>query len=421
MKKLLLVLLSVVVLKGTTTAQWISDSVNMGPNITNDVFYSLGNSTVKTEGSANWILALSTSMSTAGIWANHSAGVRVFRTGKNVSQWNTITLADTALEQLFNPDTSWDYGALNAKSAAVYDYGWGTYNTVTHNVNGDSIFIVAQGNNFYQIAIDSMKGFTNDYYTRVAPVGSAMFTAPYVFKKAPKYSNSNFIYVKAGPMGLSDTTREPANNTWDVLFTKYITKIPDGAGGFVPYPVVGALSNRGTKTAKVTSVPVADLATTYASYPLNTTINNIGYDWKFFNGTIYTYPADQSYLVQSKDGSLWQMVFNGYSKATGVTNFNKRKLAFPAAINDVNNNATSFGVYPNPTNGTTLISITSKNKVDATLRIVDMQGKIVSNKNIQVQDGLNAFELNLSHLQAGNYLITLNGAALSANKLIIKQ
>jgi Secretion system C-terminal sorting domain len=402
-------------------ATWKTDSINMAPGITNDVFYSLENSTVKTESSNNWVLALSTTLSTAGIWANHSAGVRIFRTGKHISQWNTITLNDTALEQLFNPDTSWDYGALNAKAAAVYDYGWGVYNTVTHNVYGDSIFILAQGNNFYQLVVDSMLGFTNDYYTRVAPVGMPNFTASSTFKKSPKFSNSNFIYVRAGAMGLSDTAREPAKNTWDLLFTKYITQISNGAGGFIPYPVRGVLSNRGTETARIIGVPVEGVSGNYATYPLNTKINNIGYDWKFFNGTFYEYPDSLSYLIKSKAGSLWQIDFTGYSTSTGITKFSKRQLGAPTAINEVKNNALSFGVYPNPTFNTTILTLESKGNAAATLSVIDLQGKTIINKAIQITAGLNAYQIDLQNLQTGNYIITINGASIRASKNVTKQ
>ncbi len=400
-------------------ATWKSDSVNMAPGITQDVFYSLENSTVKAEPSNNWILAFGTTMSTAGIWANHTAGVRVFRTGKHISQWNTIALADTSLEQLFNPDTSWDYGALNAKAASVYDYGWGVYNTVNHNVYGDSIFIVAQGNNFYQVVIDSMKGFTNDYYTRVAPVGNAAFTGSYIFKKAPKYSNSNFIHVRAGSMGLSDTLREPAKNTWDLQFTKYITPIA-GGGGFTPYPVRGVLSNRGTQTARITGVSNESVATTYTSYPLNTKINNVGYDWKFFNGTFYEYPDSLSYLIKSQAGSLWQIAFTEYSTTTGIIKFEKRQLGAPTSINEINNNAISFGVYPNPTFNKTILALDSKVASTAVLNVVDMQGRIIMNRTVQIANGLNALEINLQSIQAGNYLITINGTNLSASKNVTK-
>jgi hypothetical protein len=426
MKKLLL-LLSTVCLTGLHNyanaqwATWIPDSVNMAPGITKDVFYSLDNGSIKTESSSNWILAMSTSFSTAGVWANQAAGVRVFRTAKHASQWSTISYADTMVEQLFNPDTSWDYGALNAKAAAIFDYGWGKYNTVSHNVYGDSIFIIAQGNNYYQFIIDSMKGSTNDYYTRVAPLGLSNFTASTTFNKAPKFSNSNFIYVTATSMGLADTMREPAKNTWDILFTKYITPIAGAGGSITPYPVKGVLSNRGTKQARLVNIDVESVASNYATYPLVTPINTIGYDWKVFAAGVYTYPENLSYLVESKQGALWQIQFTGYSSATGIMNFNKRKLGAPTAINNVNNAATSFGVYPNPINNSAVISINSKVATQAVLQVTDLQGKIVISKNINIQNGMNALECNVSNLQTGNYILSVRGAKLQASQLITKQ
>jgi hypothetical protein len=420
MKKFIPILtICFILLSNISSAQWIYDSVDMAPNITKDVFYNFENSTVHTQGNANWVIALGTSFSTAAIWANHTAGVRVFRTGKHVSDWNSISLADTALEQLFNPDTNWDYGAMNAK-AVGFNYGWGIYNTVNHNVYGDSIFIIAQGNNYYQLVVDSMLGLTNDYYTRVAPVGMSAFTGSNIFKKSPKFSNSNFIYVKAGAMGLSDTTREPNNAQWDILFTKYIATIPDGNGGFIPYPVKGVLSNRGTKTARIANVNVESVLSNFTTYPLNTVLNNIGFDWKVLNGSTFDIVEDLSYLVESKNGSLWQLEFTSYSGTTGIVGFNKRKLMGGLAINDVNNNATNFGVYPNPVNNNALLSLSSKSNLQAILTITDMQGKIISNKIISVQQGINGYNINMQSMQSGNYIVNISGKNLSASKIISK-
>ncbi len=423
MKKLL-PFLTIILIGFASTIQaqtWQADSINMNPGVTSDVFYSLNNGSVKTESNSNWILALGTSQYTAAIWANHTAGVRVFRTGKNVSQWSTITLADTALESLINPDTSWDTGALNAKAASAFDYGWGTYNTTTHNVYGDSIFIVAQANNFYQFVVDSMDGTKNDYYVRIAPVGMAQFTAPYTFAKAPKYTNSNFMYITAGMQGLKDTVREPAKDTWDLLFTNYIGTVALQGGGTGKYPVKGVLANRGTKTARIQVANVDTIATTYGSYPLNMMLSNIGSDWKIFNGAGYDYPQDLTYLVEAKDGSLWQMKFNGYSTASGKIKFDKRKLGAPLAINDVENNVASFGVYPNPIQDATIVSVDAKASANAILSVIDLQGKVVISRNFSINAGLNALQLSTSTLQTGNYLISIKGNGLSAAQMISKK
>lgn len=422
-KTILLLTLITTILSNVANAQWgtwVNDSVAMAPGITNDVFYNFTTRTVKTEGNSNWLLALGTSFSTAGIWANHSAGVKVYRTGKHVSQWSTITLADTT-QQLYNPDTSWDYGALNAKSAGIYDYGWGNYNTTVHNVYGDSIFIIGQGANYYQLVIDSMKGFTNDYYMRISPMGMSSVVIPYTFAKAPKFSNSNFIYVRSGSMGLADTAREPANNSWDILFTKYTTQVPIGGGATAPYNVMGVLSNRGLNTCRIQNVDLGEVATTYNNYTLNKKINNIGYDWKVFAGTAFSYPDSLSYLVKSVDSSLYQIKFTGYSSATGIVQFKTKKLAAPLNVSGVTKQVNSMSIYPNPVLNEALVSLEINKSSTAVLSLIDMQGKIVNTKNITLTNGLNAINVNMQNVQNGNYILQIANSEMRTSKLITKQ
>ena len=55
-------------------------------------------------------------------------------------QHNTPNILTTSLH---NSDTSWNYGAfISTQSNDMFDYGWGVYNIQTHNIVGDSLFII---------------------------------------------------------------------------------------------------------------------------------------------------------------------------------------------------------------------------------------------------------------------------------------
>jgi Secretion system C-terminal sorting domain len=399
---------------------WVTDSVQMGAGRINDVYYHLGTGIVKTESNKNWFLALGTKGQTAGAFVNSPNSVVCLNPHRGIADWASISLADTATaaDQL-NMDTSWTVGALNrgANASDPFDFGFGTYNLTAHTVFGDSIFIIKQGNSFYKLAIDSVFG-NNNWAIRLGGLSLPIPTVSYVFNKAPKYTNSNFIYINATSMGLADTTREPANNTWDVVITEYKRLVNN-----IPYTVVGILGNGKVSSAMVQGVNVDVVAASYNTAAYSNTINNIGSDWKFFNGSAYVYDSLQSYLVQSNDSNYYQIRFKdgAFVKANGFVRFDKRRVSAPMAISQINNNATSFGVYPNPAAADVMISLESKEATAAQIIITNIQGKTIFAKPITINQGLNAFSMPTAQIATGNYIISIKGKQISASQIFVKQ
>jgi len=62
---------------GETSAQWVSDSIQMGPAYRNEIFYSLGSGTQGNSPLLDWELAHTQVKMDNCIRANHVAGVRV--------------------------------------------------------------------------------------------------------------------------------------------------------------------------------------------------------------------------------------------------------------------------------------------------------------------------------------------------------
>jgi Secretion system C-terminal sorting domain len=423
-------ILALVIFAINSNAQtWVKDSLVMGSGQPNDVYYHLGTGLVKTESNQNWVLALSNQGGTkAGVFTNTRNGILCYNPHKPISAWSTITLADT-VQQQYNQDTCWYIGALNANAdGSPFDYGWGTYaGGPSHNVVGDSIYIIKQGTNFLKMRIDSLGGFTKNWTITVEAIGAPIPAQTLTFSAGTKFANSNFIYinvVQAPPpnfFAIVDTMREPANNTWDFVATKYRKLLVTPP---MPQNYTGILTNGKVKSVQVNSVPVDVTATNYATATYTPVINNIGADWKFFNGTSYDMDdTTNSYLIQSNDGSFYQIRFraDAYAIATPLIRFEKRKVGSPVAINQINNIATSFGVYPNPAAADVMISLESKEATAAQIIITNVQGKTLFTQKANINQGLNAYNIPTAQLPAGNYIISIKGKQLSASQLFVKQ
>ena len=114
--------LSLVILAGTlafsANAQ-TTDTVTINPGYTNQTFYSFANGTVSSVSNTNWDLAFQLRGYAASILINSKNNVRLFKSNKSAADWSTMTSADTTgilstpTNELFNSDTSWDFGAFN--------------------------------------------------------------------------------------------------------------------------------------------------------------------------------------------------------------------------------------------------------------------------------------------------------------------
>ncbi|MEI6815712.1 MAG: T9SS type A sorting domain-containing protein [Bacteroidota bacterium] len=84
--------------------------------------------------------------------------------------------------------------------------------------------------------------------------------------------------------------------------------------------------------------------------------------------------------------------------------------------NTTTQNMTSLNVYPNPTHERATIAISSINETIATVKLINMQGKIVLSSAYDVSIGDNLIELNMADKPQGIYLVLLelNGITMKA-------
>jgi len=420
MKKIVQILTVLLVTNFTVSAQWVEDSVSMGPNYANNIYYTFGGSGIqKTEPSNNWHLSFAMSVigDSAAVFANHQAGnefVKVFNIHQPISAWGNVTLADTmGGDRMLAPYKGWYDGTFNQiADPSAFNFGWGTYNFSSHDVIGDSMFIVRVGTDYYKFAIDSLDGATAKWDFRLQKFGGSVQS--YTVSKGNGFNNKLFAYFDITTGQTID--REPDVNDWDVEFITYPSYIPAGPGvGW--YAVTGVLNNRGLGVAEARQFDL-DVAksdfdggtATWANDWKKNEITTIGYDWKRFNSGNMTFAiADSlSYFLESKNGKVYQVQFTDFGGfMTGKANFRYRAVSNPLSVSKTNFIGEP-SLYPNPAQNSTTVLFKSLKASDLKLTITGLTGKVLHQSVRKATNGLNAWELNTSSLPTGNYIISLS-------------
>lgn len=311
---------------GTLSGSDGSEIITMGSGYANDIYYSMANGVVSTVPRGNWDIAFATGSRTSTIIINAGEGIKLYTyPGGDISSWNSLNI--TGIENwkpMYNSDTTWNFGAFERNALGHPDYGWGIYNSVTHDVVGDSLFVIQFADqSIKKLWIKKKASVDNEYIFQFANIDGSGLVVDTVDCKP--YTAKNFIYYSLTTKDAVD--REPATDDWDFVVTKYIEMIPDGNGGTVPYPVTGILTNTGVRSASLNNVPPS--TTDYSAADFVTSISEIGSDWKSFDMNTYQYTVvnDRVYFVRTKNNSVFRIVFTAFEgSGTGVIKFDKSKL-----------------------------------------------------------------------------------------------
>jgi len=140
--------------------------------------------------------------------------------------------------------------------------------------------------------------------------------------------------------------QEPSVNSWDIVFTPYTNKEPDGQGNYYPYLVNGVLINRHNSVTAYRHNPAAGLTneeynTIFTNFttvdPINesfsTDANVIGSNWKEFSMATYKYAIDATnmYFVKDANRHLYKLRMTDFytGGVKGAVTFEYALLAAP--------------------------------------------------------------------------------------------
>lgn len=442
MKKLLL---SALVMGGVISANaqgsWVADSVVVGNQYKNRVYYSLADGAVgstfehfdKVDFLA-YASAYSTTLRINGGWANT---VLYHYAAGDTADWATLDTAGLSAGNGWARvlDDDKDLLGISAfEAAAVGMGGWGEYNSTTHIVEGSQLFVYRKGNVWKKVwIVNKVSGTFNIKLANLDHSGEVSVAIPTIA------SGKNFVYYSIS----EDSTYnvEPNRDSYDLVFTKF-EGLSDGGQGGPPQvsAVSGVINNFITGAAApgqpvpVTYVAAQRVSGTYADdavyneNALSEDFNSIGDKWKGLNFTTFQYYAydSNSYFILTLDGSIWQLAFTKFYSGTGSNEGKyvfKKRLISAVSIEENNETIGAWNVFPNPTTDYVSVVFNSNVADMANFSLVDLNGRQVMTQNFSANLGINQYTVDIAgrNLPTGIYVATLRaGNVVKTTKLIIQ-
>ena len=384
------------------------ETVSVGAGYANDVFYHVEARAKAGEApNANWDIAFETKGFTGSILINGGAGVTLWATeltGADGFKQTIDTNALFASASWFNSSLTWHQGAFNMdKDASAGDFGWGRYNPQTHEVKGTTVFVAKLPDGTTRKIF--MDGLAGDNFTfRYANIDGTDEQAK-TFRRN-EYAAKSFVYFSVRTGQFLD--REPAAADWHLVFGKYQTIVTEPVTS--PYVVTGVRSNVGVKIAKYKGANPAGATDAGLQYLEN--ITAIGHDWKMFNNG-WSIADDVAYFVQIPSVGTYKIIFTGFGgQATGNINFTVED-----AVTSVEEDNTSFAVFPNPASGAATVVFAAAGTAELTL--TDATGRVVRTESFSGANGLTP--LDLTGLPQGVYMLSLtSGTSRLARQIVVR-
>jgi len=422
MKKIFLSALVLGVTANTFAQNAASDTVLTGPQYAQQVWYSLETGQKTTIDKTSWDIALSAKSFSVAIMVNDGANTHLWKhPTAAITDWNTVdTTGISTWEESYNSETDWEEGAFNAFPNGSYDYGWGGYDMNTHNVTGNSIFIIQLSNGDYKKLIIEELLANGTYNFKYADLDGS--NEENVSLDKADFPNKNFAYYNLTTNQAENL--EPASNEWDLLFGQYTSFIPTGPGTVMAYKVTGVLNNVDVLTAKVEGVDAVNYSD-YQSHTLDSAKNTIGYDWKTFdmNNNVYNMADSTVFFVQDKSENIWKVIFTGFGgSADGSFSFSKEKL-ITTSIRNADNKIASLAIYPNPvTNGSVTLAFQLKgNAQNVHFTVYDNMGRTQFQSTENAQMGMNTKTISTDSWAKGMYFLNMEiEGSKTVQKIIIR-
>ncbi|MEN9613471.1 MAG: hypothetical protein RLZZ628_4285 [Bacteroidota bacterium] len=393
------------------------DTISLGATYANQVWYNLLTDAEYRSPKNNWELAFSVLKPDAAVWVHPT--INLYRSNKPISAWaGALDTTGFSTARIYhNSDTSWTIGAFNASTPAAdqFDFGWGNYNIATHNVVGDSIYILKYPDGSFKKFMIEKLAFDTSYFFKYANLDGTSEVA--VELKKSTYGAKNFAYYSLTTNSAID--REPLRADWDLTAWQYRSLVPDQNGVMTPYTLTGIMHNRGVTTAKIRRDPALN---TLNGLNFKTGISMIGADWKTFINNVFVITDSTAYFVKTRNGRIYKLVFTGFGGSANGNMIFTREYIRGTSVDDVKNGVTALAVYPNPAeDGAVQIVYDLGNYVGtAQLQLTDITGRTIWSEKVAGNETLNVVQMPQLNISAGIYFIqlTYNGKRITQKMMI---
>ncbi|WP_343784811.1 T9SS type A sorting domain-containing protein [Wandonia haliotis] len=407
---------SLILLASTQVMAQQNESVSMGAGYANHIWYSLENGETETSAKDNWHLAFQVSPYGVSIRNNRSVDMEVWKyPSQGTADWATLdtTGMSATWSAVYNSDSDWEIGAFNQLPSGSYNYGWGSYNTVSHAVEGDQLYVIKLPDDSYR-KVWFVSRISGEYIFKIATLDNTTDVEKTFSNTSGVADNALFGYYDI----INDqfVNREADASNWDFVFMQYNAEI---YGAYGNQRVAGVLQHPDVEVARV------DLDNPGDSYDASslvyvTEVNAIGYDWKSLNYQTFQWeiPDTILYVIKAQNGDYWELQFTDFGgTANGNISFTKRKVG-SASIGE--NEEGFFSIYPNPASG--FVTLTHDNSEAFNVSIYSTSGQLKKSEQIEGGSGLNATTISLDGLEAGIYFVNIiaNNQIRYNTKLIVR-
>jgi hypothetical protein len=395
--------------------------ISTGASYANEVYYSLSDGEISSTPRDQWDLAFGTDGMDINILANSGAATEVYTyPDGNTSAWDNVDITNIdSWAMMSNSADTWTEGALirNKIAGDDFDYGWGRYNISTHQISGDSLFVVkTTAGNYKKLWIVNKNPIStvNQWEIKYANIDGS--DEQHIFINANDYSDKQFVFFSMENNELIDI--QPETEDWDLLFTKYF----DPA---IQYYVSGVLSNDARISVQQIDAVIQDEYEDYEESEFSASISTIGYDWKTVDYMTGEYAVNEArvYFIKellnnSSDSTYWKLYFTGFGGSeNGNYNFIQKNL--DPTLNFGENNADAIiDVFPNPTQES--LNLVIDGKGERQIHIYDINGRRIYSSTISI-NGLSKHKIQVSHLARGVYNIVVSSQETSFIEKFIKE
>lgn len=420
--KLALPFLFLILQSGALTAQFFQ--VAQGPGYAEAIYLDLATRATTSVDHTSWDIAFNVGGRSSGILINEGVASSQAAPLRQVELYSSsstdFSTADTSqiTTRVYNGERNWDDGAFNSPAVPSdpFDLGWGNYSPATQTVSGSRVFFVATRDGAYhKVFVESLAGGS---YTFIHGLLGGTTSDTVTIAK------DQFIGKTLAYFSFNDGVLDLEPDNWDLLFTRYVTPLPDGEGNILDYTVTGVLQNKEVNVAKLTGVDPETATRPDDDAAYSDTLTTIGYDWKSFNLTSFQWsvPDDLVYFVKTPDSTYRMQFIDFEGSSTGVSTFalssenTTATTSIPVGIN-------SSRVFPNPASGYVTLEVEARYPAeDLNLEVINPAGQTISASSVRaLSAGLNQIDIPLNGLPAGHYFVRLSGGLGVLTHHLIKQ
>ncbi|GAB5555473.1 MAG: hypothetical protein Sapg2KO_50640 [Saprospiraceae bacterium] len=400
--------------------------LSIGQGYANQLFYDLDTDKTIELKTSDWDLIFTTfGLQDAGIHINESSASTFGMPAPSIelyladtNNYDVITAFDTTFTRLYNDERSWGFGAFNVNlnPQSFFDFGWGNYNPMTRQVIGDELFIIKLRSGVYKKLLIELLDI-DVYKIKWANLDGTEEQTAEIDKKDFQNGLALFSFT-------TGTTLDLDLSGMDLLYTRYITSVPDtNTTNILDYTVTGFLSMPGTEVARIEGMNPDDVVPNDTTQ-YSTRLDAMGYDWKAFDFTEgWVIPNDLSFLVKTAAGKLYKTVLIDFEgSTTGVTVINKTELNVVSTRN-LNTAFEDFRIFPNPIQNDLNVAFSLKESdQNVQLQLFNQLGQLVWAKTVNGITGSNNYNFQLSQtLARGTYYLNIQaGQSQMTQKISIQ-